>query len=516
MAYIPTQKSDFDSRLVPLLPDYSHAPPGARIIDLLRTNDPPTAFERKSLEETLSAGPDRIAQLDSFIYATTSLLVYLTKDRSQAIANQSDAKKILSPSRRLPPEVLTEIFIQCWSFCGRMGPTLNPRAVPWKLTHVCRKWREVAIATPKIWSIIRLDFSQDMFLQGSRVHEAAFMLGVNLDRARSHDLDIIIHLQDDISTHPACAVLLPSVRYWKSLKVRGASWNLRFLSPYRVFFDRLETADVERLHIWGSEAIDVFAITPRLRSFTKSMKAPFLLPANVVKFIDGVPFDADTRATLNSLVNIEHLSILCSWYSSGQPPIHLLRLSQLELEVNLRSVGDAFVTYNHFELPFLAHLQMTLICSHTKIPTQVLQPISSSTVSSLVLKRFHCRTWKYSVSDIELDPSSLCKLPNLQCLTVEDCPNINPFLSALSILPGKNVVFPKMSKLDIKCVSGGVLDMRILVELAQSRRDHGALRKFKITWPGRLVNDDADTCSRWRQLSAPGGGMQISVSIEGL
>ncbi|KAK0491714.1 hypothetical protein EDD18DRAFT_1080494, partial [Armillaria luteobubalina] len=158
MAYIRTQKSDFDSRLALLLPDYSHAPPGARIIDLLRTNDPPTAFERKSFEETLLEAPRRIAQLDSLIHTTTSLLEYLTKDRSQAIANQRDAKQILSPSRRLPLEVLTEIFIQCWLFCGRMGPPLNPHAAPWKLTHVCRKWREVALATPKIWSNIHLDF----------------------------------------------------------------------------------------------------------------------------------------------------------------------------------------------------------------------------------------------------------------------------------------------------------------------------------------------------------------------
>ncbi|KAK0466623.1 hypothetical protein IW261DRAFT_1683559 [Armillaria novae-zelandiae] len=312
------------------------------------------------------------------------------------------------------------------------------------------------------------------------MYDAAFMLGVYLDRARSHDLDVVIHLQGDISTHPACAVLLPSIRYWKSLKVCGASWNLRFLLPCRAFFDRLETADVERLHIQGPEAIDVFAIAPRLRTFTKTMKASFLLPANVVKFIDGLPFDADTRATLNSLANIEHLSIMCSWYSSGLPQIHLLMLSKLEMEVNLRSVGDAFVIYNHFKLPFLTHLQMTIICSQTKIPTQVFQPIKSLTVSSLVLTWFHCPTRIYSVSDIELDPSSLCKLPNLQCLTVEDCPNINPFLHALSVLPRKNMTFPKMSKLDIKCVSGDVLDMRILVEFIQSRSDHGALRKFKL------------------------------------
>ncbi|PBK65360.1 hypothetical protein ARMSODRAFT_917748, partial [Armillaria solidipes] len=151
MAYIRTKKSDFDSRLAPLLPDYSHATPDARIIELLRTNIPPIAFERKSLEATLSETPDRIAELDSLIHATTSLVDYLTKDRNQAMANQANAKKILSPSRRLPPEVLTEIFIWRWSFHGQRGPSLDPRAVPWSLTHVSRKWREVAIATPIIW-----------------------------------------------------------------------------------------------------------------------------------------------------------------------------------------------------------------------------------------------------------------------------------------------------------------------------------------------------------------------------
>ncbi|KAK0436276.1 hypothetical protein EV421DRAFT_1132912, partial [Armillaria borealis] len=213
-------------------------------------------------------------QSSTLIQATTSLVDYLTKDRNQAMANQANAKKILSPSRRLPPEVLTEIFIWRWSFHGQRGPSLDPRAVPWSLTHVSRKWREVAIATPIIWSSIRLNFGNDKLLRGSRVHEAAFMLGVNLDRARPHDLNVIIHLQDDISAHLACAVLLPSVRYWKSLEVWGAeSCDLGFLSPCRGFFTHLETAEVRGHYHGGSEPVDIFSVAPRLRSFTKSLNA---------------------------------------------------------------------------------------------------------------------------------------------------------------------------------------------------------------------------------------------------
>ncbi|KAK0462126.1 hypothetical protein IW261DRAFT_1348449, partial [Armillaria novae-zelandiae] len=158
MAYIPTKKSDFDPRLASLLPDYSHAPPDARIIHLLQTNSPPTPIETQSLQATLSETPHRIAELDSLIGPATSLPRYLTKDRNQALENEADAKKILSPCRQLPNELLIDIFIRCLSGRDQLDSPSNPGAFHWTLSHVCRKWREVAIGTPEIWSSIHLDF----------------------------------------------------------------------------------------------------------------------------------------------------------------------------------------------------------------------------------------------------------------------------------------------------------------------------------------------------------------------
>ncbi|KAK0475967.1 hypothetical protein EDD18DRAFT_1366703 [Armillaria luteobubalina] len=169
------KETDFDLRLAPLLPDYSHTPLDAGIIELLRSNAPPTPFQTKRHEATLSEIPDRVPELDSLIDSTTSLLRYLTKDRNQANA------KILSPFRRLPPELLGEIFIWCSSLYGKHRRCLDPRALHWTLSHVCRKWRSVAVGTPEIWSRIILDFRDDWFLNGSRIHGAAFMLGILLD-----------------------------------------------------------------------------------------------------------------------------------------------------------------------------------------------------------------------------------------------------------------------------------------------------------------------------------------------
>ncbi|KAK0479845.1 hypothetical protein EDD18DRAFT_1364106 [Armillaria luteobubalina] len=521
MVYIPTKKSDFDARLVPLLPDYSHAPPNAQITKLLQTNAPPTPIQRKSLEAALSEAPDRIAELDSLILSTTSLLRYLTKDRNQAIENQANAKKILSPSRRLPTELLTDIFIRCSSLHDRSDSPLDPSAFPWTLSHVCRKWRDVAIATPELWSSICLNFMHDRFLNGSCVREAAFMLGVILDRARPHDLDVFILFKDDISMHPSCVVLLPTVLYWKSLEVYGPRNKLGFLSPCRGFFPRLETVQVGDVGHGGSEAINTFAGAPRLRSFTKTLDAPFLLPANLVEFNDRISFNENTCTTLRHLVNIQILSLSCSSYSSETPRIRLPRVSQLELRMDRQNTVPTSLTYNHFDLPSLTHLKVKFFSLQLMVPRPVPQPMHSSTVTRLTLTWSLYQLHKFSAVDIEQDLSSYNTLRNLCCLSVKDCPNISPFLHALSIRSGKNVIFPKLSKVDIiwqrdAGSSDDALDMHILVELIQSRRDQGALREFNMKWEQRLVNDDADTRSRWQQVSAPGGGIQISASIKGL
>ncbi|KAK0479828.1 hypothetical protein EDD18DRAFT_844824 [Armillaria luteobubalina] len=520
MAYIPTMKMDFDTRLAPLLPDYSHAPPDARIIELLQTNTPPTLMERNNFEATLSETPSRIAELDSLIDSTTSLLRYLTNDRNQALENQANAKKILSPSRRLPPEVLTEVLIQCLPLYGGESHPLDPCALLWTLSHVCRQWRAVALDTPELWSRIYLDFVHDQFLNGSRMQEAAFMLGVVLDRARPHDLEVFIWLKDDIYTHPAFPVLLPSVRYWRSLRIFGGSIDLGFLSPCRCFFDRLETATVRGYHRGESETIDTFAVAPRLRSFRKGLDAPFLLPDNLVVFEDSDPFNENTYTTLRYLVNVNTVSLECSPYSNASPKIHLPKLSKLLLRTDRCMLSTAFMTYNRFDHPSLTHITLFFFYGQI-LPIEAVNAIQSSTVTSLTLMWSSFVPQNYLALDTQPHLSYLFALPNLRCLTVEGCPYINAFLGELSIGPRMNMILSKMSKLVIICgydlrFSKDVLDMHILVELIQSRRDQGALREFKLTWRQGLVNDDVDTRRRWQQLGAPGGGIQISASIKGL
>lgn len=63
-------------------------------------------------------------------------------------------KAFTSPVRRIPPEVLGEIFYHCLP----IAPYVTPRDVesPMVLTQVCRHWRAVAMSTPRLWTSITL------------------------------------------------------------------------------------------------------------------------------------------------------------------------------------------------------------------------------------------------------------------------------------------------------------------------------------------------------------------------
>ncbi|KAJ7058805.1 hypothetical protein C8F01DRAFT_1147284 [Mycena amicta] len=56
------------------------------------------------------------------------------------------------PILTIPPEVTSQIFAYYAEFMAEKWQTLE--SAPWVLTHVCRAWRSLALALPRIWSQI--------------------------------------------------------------------------------------------------------------------------------------------------------------------------------------------------------------------------------------------------------------------------------------------------------------------------------------------------------------------------
>ncbi|KAF7972273.1 hypothetical protein HWV62_18606 [Athelia sp. TMB] len=85
--------------------------------------------------------------LDSEIEHVETILKRLRYNRS-ALQHLSDRHhNVLNPTRRLPVEILGEIFVQLQEMLG--GRSITP-------TQICRHWREVAIGTSRLWNCIKV------------------------------------------------------------------------------------------------------------------------------------------------------------------------------------------------------------------------------------------------------------------------------------------------------------------------------------------------------------------------
>ncbi|KAK7017603.1 F-box domain-containing protein [Favolaschia claudopus] len=102
--------------------------------------------------ERLAEDRARISELDSQILDLERALSVLRSQRS-VVKERLDAYKY--PVLTLPNEVIAEIFVHyipkypaCPPLAGIQSPIL--------LTHICRLWRGIALATPKLWRAVSL------------------------------------------------------------------------------------------------------------------------------------------------------------------------------------------------------------------------------------------------------------------------------------------------------------------------------------------------------------------------
>ncbi|KIJ15882.1 hypothetical protein PAXINDRAFT_11459 [Paxillus involutus ATCC 200175] len=78
----------------------------------------------------------------------------LLEKRKHIVASMEAHQAFISCIRRLPPEILGEIFIQCLPPHPHIKP--SSRAAPLLLTRICRGWRQVAFSTPRLWCSLEL------------------------------------------------------------------------------------------------------------------------------------------------------------------------------------------------------------------------------------------------------------------------------------------------------------------------------------------------------------------------
>lgn len=157
----------FLSHIYPFLPPPLSLP--FKDMMSIRFSDPPTASSLADARKSLGATRTSVEQLDIKIDAAEAALVQVMKE-SQFVINELQRERAaldecvlqamayLSPIRRLPMELLRDVFMWCFQdhpCCG------------WVLAAVCNPWRRLALKMPRIWSKVCIFLSALLFVISS-------------------------------------------------------------------------------------------------------------------------------------------------------------------------------------------------------------------------------------------------------------------------------------------------------------------------------------------------------------
>ncbi|KAF8127747.1 hypothetical protein K438DRAFT_1646022 [Mycena galopus ATCC 62051] len=116
----------------------------------LGTNYCPTDAEVDQIKGLLVEPCPKLKRLDDEIVAMQKALDKLAQERD-ALGAYVDAHRILiSPLRRLPLDVIEEIFMACLP--THRNCVMSAQEAPVILGRICSSWRTISLSTPSLWS----------------------------------------------------------------------------------------------------------------------------------------------------------------------------------------------------------------------------------------------------------------------------------------------------------------------------------------------------------------------------
>ncbi|KAJ7935840.1 hypothetical protein B0H13DRAFT_2649502 [Mycena leptocephala] len=113
----------------------------------LNTNYAPSDPEIKHIQSHLIPHVLEVSRLDSLIRR-------LSAQRERTVEYIEAHKALLTPARRLPPDVVQEIFIACLPI--DRNAVMSTTEAPLLLTCICSAWRTLALSIPALWASLHL------------------------------------------------------------------------------------------------------------------------------------------------------------------------------------------------------------------------------------------------------------------------------------------------------------------------------------------------------------------------
>ncbi|KAJ6546174.1 hypothetical protein DFH09DRAFT_927410, partial [Mycena vulgaris] len=144
------------------------------------------------IESKTSALPAELTRFDAKSAKFQQQLDELGVQRGVIHSHYNDFKGLLAPIRRLPSELLGDIFGLCWHFAPVAEESASlvmervAKAPLLALSQVCARWHDIALGTPALWGRIE----PETVLWSDPTHNDAIMR-LPLERSANHPLVVV-------------------------------------------------------------------------------------------------------------------------------------------------------------------------------------------------------------------------------------------------------------------------------------------------------------------------------------
>ncbi|KAF7376777.1 hypothetical protein MSAN_00095000 [Mycena sanguinolenta] len=437
----------------------------------LTTNYIPSDEEIKDIRQHILLRSEELARLDERIRN-------LSAERDEIRAYIDSQKALISHPRRLPADVVQEIFIACLP--TTRNAVMSTKEAPLLLCRICSAWRTIALSTPRLWASLHapLDF---ILLKESRISAVTQWL------QRSAACPISISICDgspwewgiqalptpcrDALTRSLCAV----ANRWRHAKfdtisvemaneltditsplLESVEFSGRIPTPNQLKFFQVPNLRTVTLHLDDSESLNAVLTMPlmwnRLQYLTITRisfsdliilleRCQELISLIVTPFIDSVPDPFPTETILPFLASFRILgSGFILPHFLGQLTSHLSvpGLRQFAVPAATCQYGpqDSFFLVSlGKKSPFVEDLTIYLPSLTAQSLPETLRAFSS--LARLVV--FDVNTWAWDKDGFQsctvtllltvLSDSATCSM--LQELVIHDCDSLDYSKSTL-------------------------------------------------------------------------------------
>ncbi|KAJ7609135.1 hypothetical protein FB45DRAFT_805804 [Roridomyces roridus] len=486
----------------------------ARCQKLAKSNEPPNAAEAAFLRAVVPDTAARLACLEQEISRLKERLAVLETERAELADYQSQNAAILSPLRRMPSELIAEIFSWSLPTIDEMdGDRSDVKKSPWALAQVSSRWRNISLSTPSLWSMVQV--------WGKRIDDSAIKL-VRMQVERARKLKVHFYASEDGDS----AMQVTLFDFLSEHAPRWEEFSVQLTPALAPRLDALRgrLPSLQRLWIqWdnagnhiGDAPIKCFETAPSLLDVGMTDQAGALLAVpfpthRLTSYRLQGRWDMHQRI-LTTAPNIVEAGIQiltsnaeASWPETGGPAIDLSRLRRLYVD--------------HLEvLDYIRAPQLDEIAIWMDEPAGVVDRLDSFLLRSscITLRQIYFNGLPHVGTTVEVLKKHLSITSLVLSFGATEEENTVAFHDHLSVLSVQNdaasIASPHLAEISLGFPTSNPIDYPLCLQMLQSRRKHPSCALTTATFvavegPG----PDLVTLAAMKELGD--GGLDVLVRL---